>query len=114
VWSLDEWCFDFYVVGRWLITERSMDQLLWSEAIPWAESQGLGIGGGFRPASARSPDAARCWHFRLGLCAQRPGLRIPESQVSELWDLLRRRCGALGYSITGGFHEFGEAESAAG
>jgi hypothetical protein len=108
--SLDEWCFDFYVVGHQPIFERSMDQLLWSEAVPWAESLGLGIGGGFGPASARSSDAARCWHSRFGLCAQRPGSHISESQAAELWGLLMRRCEAMGYGVSGGFREFGEVE----
>lgn len=44
----DEWCFDFYVVAADPIPQQMMDDLLWLEAVRWAEEYGLGVGGGFR------------------------------------------------------------------
>ena len=49
--SREEWCFDFQVSAPKPIPRQLADELLCAEAIGWAETRRLGIGGGYRPSS---------------------------------------------------------------
>jgi hypothetical protein len=101
----DEWCFEFHVSAPTLIRRAETDQLL-KEAIRWAEANRLGVGGGYKPASAEVEKAAQSWAFRFGLCASEDGQVIPRTLAHDLWQLLQAECERQGFVCTGGFRPF--------
>ena len=104
--ALAEWRFEFTVTAAAPIPYLMMDDLMWLEAVGWAERRGLGIGGSFGPGANRPVPADPCWRFRFGLCVQPPGRLIPESQATELWELLRDWCRVRDLNFVGQFGPF--------
>jgi hypothetical protein len=105
VQSLDEWCFEFDIVSP-APAPRSVINKLLDDAIEWAGTRRLGIGGGYQPASPEVVGGALAWRFRFGLCVQADGLLISESQAGELRERLRGLCESRGQSFVGGFRAF--------
>lgn len=104
--SPEEWKFEFSVSAPEPISYQMMDDLMWLEAVAWAENRQLGIGGGFRPASNRPVDSDRVWHFGFGLCIQQEGQLIPRSSAHALFELLVAWCKDHNLSLSGGFREY--------
>lgn len=110
----DEWCFEFDAVGRGPIDAAAADDLLCDAAIVWAESLGLGIGGGYGPVPPGGREGSSVWRYRFGLCVQGNAGAIPESRAAELLGLLRSWCEARGLELRGGYREFTAEECGAG
>jgi hypothetical protein len=103
---LEEWKFEFSVSAPEPIPYQMMDDLMWLEAVPWAENRRLGIGGGFGPAAKRLVDSDRLWHFSFGLSVQQGGQLIPRSLAYELFEALTVWCKDRNLSFRGGFREY--------
>ena len=101
----DEWCFEFHVSSHSPIHQSEADRLL-SEAIHWAEAYRLGVGGGYKPATAGIDNTCFSWVFRFGLCASEDQQLIPRETAADLWNLLSAECQRRGFICTGGFRPF--------
>ena len=106
----DEWCFEFVVTAAEPIPRAEADGLL-TEAVDWAEGHRLGVGGGYRPASAEAGGAAASWAFRFGLCATGDRQLISRSSAADLWERLAAACRRRGFACAGGFRAFTPEES---
>lgn len=104
-----EWCFEFVVTAANPILRAEADELL-TEAVAWAEEHRLGVGGGYKPASAEVEKAAVSWAFRFGVCATEDEQLIPHASAADLWGLLSTKCQRRGFAYTGGFRAFTRAE----
>jgi hypothetical protein len=100
-----EWCFEFQVTAARPIRRAEADKLL-DEAVQWAEGHRLGVGGGYKPASAEVGNAALSWAFRFGLCATEDEQLVPQPLARDLWGLLSADCERQGFVCTGGVRAF--------
>ena len=103
--ALNEWCVEFKVAHPIRSARGDIDRLV-DDAIDWVEARSLGLGGGCGPAKGDAGSPNESWSFRGGICIQREGMLIPESQAMEFLDFLRSTCGARGLDFQGKVEPF--------